>query len=201
MPIVTRVTTWPEWPNLQDWSDWPGWPNWPGWPDPHGRSVLESPARWSWLLDSNEHPILIGSESGFLIHCRKILFCWIHWRCIRCRWIRCRWIHSDRPEWPDEDSHPIEYEMGGVIKHEKLPISSRPARELHTIISARDASASENTLIIKIPFARWGDVWWSSQAGERILAPPLTSAHFLVLVGKRRWTSLRCWVWIPDRWG
>ena len=157
--------------------------------------ILTTWFKWTLSLDP---------ETGFLIRCRKILFCWIHWRCIRCRWIRCRWIHSDRadrPEWPDEDSHPIEYEMGGVIKHEKLPISSRPARELHTIISARDACASENTLIIKIPFARWGDVWWSSQAGERILAPPLTSAHFLVLVGKRRWTSLRCWVWIPDRWG
>ena len=54
----------------------------------------------------------------------------------------------ERPDWPDKYSHPIEYERGGArtAKHAKLPISSfdHSVSEWDSIISARDAGASEN---------------------------------------------------------
>ena len=54
----------------------------------------------------------------------------------------------DRRDWPDKYSHQIDYERVGVrtFKHAKLPISSfdQWVSEFDTIISARDASASEN---------------------------------------------------------
>jgi len=52
--------------------------------------------------------------------------------------------------WPDKYSHPIEYERGGArtFKHAKLPISSfyQSVSEWLTIISTRDAGASENRI-------------------------------------------------------
>ena len=54
----------------------------------------------------------------------------------------------DRPDRPDKYSHQIDYERGGVrtVKHAKLRVSSFDewVSQWVTIISARDASASEN---------------------------------------------------------